>query len=330
MKTAKFAILLLLISSASIYYFGCDDSGTVPTEVRAGTITFTQVSQFPTMNTANDGLYNLWLIVTDTNGTPRPLNLGRFNVASNGTLVDASGNPLDLAMNLHDTIDLPRALYAIVTIEQGVVGQPGLSRLIAGPVVIYPDSVSAHLIFTDTVAFGTKGISILAPNSVFYHINTPTGPAGDCQKGIWFADEGGVASWPSNSALTQGLGWKYRGWLRNKVNGETLDLGVFYRADQPDLDGAGPCSGTTGQPYNTPGQDFINPGCSVNPINNIFDGTYEVFATLEPEFRGNNLPPFVFKLFYQGNIVSSLGCNRRDNMFTQRQNIPDVRMKITR
>ena len=132
MKIAKLVLLLFLISTASILYFGCDDSGTVPTEVRAGTITFTQVNKFQTMNPVNDGLYNLWLIVTDTNGVPRVLNLGRFNVSSNGSIVDGSGNPLDLAMNLHDTIDLPRALYALVTIESGVVGSPGPTRLISG------------------------------------------------------------------------------------------------------------------------------------------------------------------------------------------------------
>ena len=102
---------------------------------------------------------------------------------------------------------------------------------------------------------------------------------------------------------------------------------MFYRADQPDSDGPGTCAGTN-QPYTTPGQDYINTGCG--NITNIFDGTYEVFATLDPVSRGSGLPPFVFKIYYQGTIVNSLGCNRRDNMFTQRQNIPEVNMKITR
>ncbi len=328
MKIAKIVLLLLLIGSAGFYYFGCDDAGTVPTEVRAGTITFTQVNKFPTMTPVNDGLYNLWLIVTDTTGAPRPLNLGRFNVAPNGSLVDGSGNPVNLEMNLNDTIDLPRALYALVTIEQGVVTSPGATRFIAGPITVYPDSVSAHLIFTDTAAFGSAGISMLGPNSVLYHINTPTGTAGDCQKGIWFADEGGIPSWPTNSALRLDLGWKYRGWLKNKITGENIDLGTFKRADQPDSDGPGPCQGSVGPAYTTPGQDFVNPSCTT--VTNISDGSYEIFATLEPESRGGGLPPFVFKIYYQSTIVGSLGCNRRDNMFTQRQNIPNVLLRITR
>ncbi len=331
MKIAKLALVLLLVGSASIYYYGCDDAGTLPTEVRAGTITFTQVNLFRPLTPANDGLYNLWIIVADTSMNPRPLNLGRFNVTANGSLVDAGGNPLELAMNLHDTIDLARALYALITIEQGVVTSPGLTRLIAGAMTVYPDSVSAHLVFSDTAAFGSVGLSILGPNSVLYHLNTPTGTAGDCQRGIWFADEGGVPSWPTNSAINPSvLGWKYRGWLHNKATNEYMDLGTFQRADQQDSDGPGTCAGTTGQPYNTPGQDFVGPGCTTNPIVNISDGTYEIFATLEPNWRGSGLPPFVMKIYYQPNIVGSVGCNRRDNMFTQRQNIPDVRMRITR
>ena len=319
-QITKYFIIPLAALAAVFYISSCDDSGLLPTEVRAGQIVFEQVNKFPTLNPANDGLYNLWIVLADTGGIPRALSLGQFNVLSNGGLVNGNGNPVELEMNASDTVDLERAIYAFVTIEQGIVGVPGNTRLIAGPFSVYGDSVSSRLLFTDTAALGSVGASLLAPNAVFYHINTPTGTSGDCVKGIWFADLGGVASWPTGSVLNPGSGWKYRGWLRNKITGVSYDMGTFYKADQQDSDGAGVCAGTTGMAYETPGEDYVQIGCS--DILSISDGSHEVFGVLEPEGRQNNLPPFVLKIYYQSNIVPTLGCNRRDNMFTQRTLIP--------
>ena len=125
-----------------------------------------------------------------------------------------------------------------------------------------------------------------------------------------------------------GWGWQYRGWVRNKTTNEYFTTGTFYRADTVDSDWAGACADTLGTGYNVPGQDWDITGCT--NFASMLDGNHEVFVTLEPEFRSANIAPFVLKLYYQNLIVTSVGCNRRDNMFTQRQNLPSINLRVTR
>lgn len=327
MKILSYVLVVLVISS-SVFYYGCDDAGQIPVQETAGQVKFSQNVKLLPLDPVNDGLYNLWLILTDSLGAPRPTNVGRFNVLITGEIVDPSGNPLTFIVNPNDTIDLGRTLYSIISIDQGVVTQPGLTRILAGPVTVFADSINARMLITDTLAVGSPMSSALGPNSVLYIVNAPTGTAGDCGKGLWFCDTSGVPSWPLGSALRPGWGWRYHGYVRNKTTGEVFSTGVFYRADTTDSDGAGVCADTLGLPYSKPGEDWVLAGCST--LGNILDGNHETFVTLEPEFRGASVAPFVLKLYYQNSIVPSVGCNRRDNMFTQRSNIPDVSLRVTR
>lgn len=320
-------ILAVLVISGSVFYYGCDDSGQLPVELKAGQVVLKQNVNLPTLDPTTDGYYNLFVILADTLGNIRPSHVARFNVLTSGEIVDVSGNPLTLTMNPNDTVDLARALYSVISIDIGVVTEPGLTRIVAGPIAVYPDSVTAALRINDTAAVGSAMTAALGPNSVLYIVNTPTGTGSDCGKGIWFTDQDGIRSWPVGSGLNPGWGWKYQGYLRNKSTGELLPTGSFYDPDNFDSDGAGPCADTLGPAYNKPGQDWIRTGCG--NVSNILDGNYEVFATLEPESRSSAVP-FVLKLYYQNLIVSSLGCNRRDNMFTQRQNIPNIDLRVTR
>lgn len=320
-------VLVVLVIAGSVLYYGCDDAGQIPKELKAGQVTLKQNVNLPQLDPATDGYYNLFIILTDTLGNPRASHVARFNVLTSGAIVDVSGNPLTLSMNPNDTTDLPRALYSIISIDIGVVTAPGPTRIVAGPVTVHADSVTAKLLVTDTLAIGSAMTAALGPNSVLYIVNSPTGSIGDCGKGIWFTDQDGIRSWPVGSGLNPGWGWKYQGYLRNKSTGELLPTGSFYDPDNFDSDGAGPCADTLGPAYNKPGQDWIRTGCG--NVSNILDGNYEVFATLEPESRSSAVP-FVLKLYYQNVIISGLGCNRRDNMFTQRQNIPNIDLRVTR
>jgi len=320
--------LAILVISGSVLYYGCDDAGQLPKQETAGQVKLTQNVKLPTLDPATDGYYNLFVILADSLGNIRPSHLGRFNVLTSGDLVDINGNPLTLTMNPNDTIDLARALYSVISIDIGVVTVPGLTRIVAGPITVYPDSVTAALRINDTGAVGSAMTAALGPNSIFYIVNAPTGTLGDCGKGLWFCDENGVLSWPAGSGLTPGRGWLYHGYVRNKVSGEIYSTGTFYDPDNFDSDGAGSCADTLGTAYSKPGQDWVKTGCST--VGNILDGNHETFVTLEPEFRSGSLPPFVLKLYYQNVIVSGLNCNRHDNMFTQRQNIPNVNLRVTR
>ena len=327
MKILSYVLAVLVITS-SVFYYGCDDAGKLPVQETAGQVKLLQNVKLPSLDPVNDGLYNLWIALTDTLGNARITHIARFNVLTSGEIVDPSGNPLTMTVNPNDTLDLARAFYSIISIDQGVVTQPGPTRIVAAPVSVLSDSVTSRMRVYDTLAIGSSMISALGPNSVLYIINTPTAGAGNCGKGIWFCDQDGVLSWPVGSNLRPGWGWQYRGWVHNKVTDEYYTTGTFYRADTTDSDGAGSCADTLGLPYQRPGEDWVQTGCT--NINTIADGNFEVFATLEPEFRQNSAPPFVLKLYYQNIIISGLGCNRRDNMFTQRQNIPDVSLRITR
>jgi hypothetical protein len=324
----KISYLFVILAVFSFSFIACDDAGLIKPGNLAGNVSFVQKTKLPTLDPANDGLYNLWIIIADTLGSPRLSHLGRFNVLANGTIVDVSNNPFKFTVNPNDTIDLERAIYAIVSIDMGVVNQPGPTRILAGPFSVTSDSVYTRMTVSDTLAMGSAIAAALVPNAVLYIVNAPTAQPWNCFKGIWFCKENGELSWPSGSALTPGRGWRYQGYLRNKFTNEIYPMGTFYNPDGQDSDGAGACSDTFGVAYSKPGQDWVKIGCS--SLNNILDGNHEVFATVEPEFRATGIAPFVMKLYHQNFIVTSVGCNRQDNMFTRRENFPDVYLGITK
>lgn len=321
-------ILAVLVITGSVIYYGCNDSGKLPEEEKAGQVTLRQSVNLLPLDPVNDGYYNLFLVLTDSFGAPRTIHLGRFNVTAAGTIVDENGNPKTLSVPANDTIDIPRSLYTVISVDVSPVVFPGPSRIIAGPVTVYRDSITSKMLTSDTAAIGRSMNAIQSSNSVLYIINAPTGNSGDCAKGIWFCNQDGNSSWNTGSALTPGWGWIYQGFIRNRSTGEVYSTGRFYDPEQADFDGAGPCSDTLGTAYTKPGQDWVKTGCS--SISKIDDGNFEAFVTLQPESRSETLSPFVYRIYMQGNIINNLGCNRVDNVFTQRQNIPDVNLKITR
>lgn len=321
-------LLVFLVIAFSGLYYGCDDAGKLPVEEPAGQVILTQNINFLPLDPTTEGYYNLFLVLTDSFGTPRSIHLGRFNVTTSGTIVDENGNPKALSVPANDTVDIERSLYSIISIDESPVVFPGPSRILAGPVTVHRDSVTARLLMKDTVAVGSSMNAILSTNSVLYIINAPTGSPGDCSKGLWFCGQDGNSSWNPGSALLPGRGWIYQGFIRNRSTGEIFSTGRFYDPEQADFDGAGVCADTLGIAYNKPGQDWVKQGCS--PVSRIDDGNHEAFVTLQPESRNDILPPFVMKLYRQSNIILNLGCNRVDNVFTQRQNLPDVNLRITR
>lgn len=320
----SFSLIILL----SALYFGCDDSGTLPVEETAGQVKVTQNIKLLPLDPTLDGYYNLFLVLTDSFGTPRTVHLGRFNVTAAGTIVDESGNPKTLTVPVNDTVDLSRSLYSIISIDPSPVIFPGPTRIVAGPVTVYRDSITARMKMNDTVAVGSSMDAVLSVNSVVYIINAPTGLSGDCSKGIWFCANDGISSWAPGSAIIPGRGWIYQGWIKDRATGNYTSTGRFYDPDQADMNGAGSCADTFGVAYTKPGEDWVKQNCS--SVTRIDDGNHEAFVTLQPEGRSETLPPFILKLYHQNNIIFGLGCNRVDNVFTQRQNMADISLRVTR
>lgn len=319
-------LLIFFVMASSVLYYSCDDSGIIPQESTAGIITFNQILKLPTLDPPNDGFYCLWILLTDTSNAPRILNLGTFNVLPNGSAVDINGEPITFTMIPADTVDLGRAVYSVVTVQKDQFVTPSNTVILGGPFTVTNDSVTAELRFNDPLALGTVGDTLIQRRHRGYMINTPSNSGANCEKGIWFATPSGESTLPEVQ-LNSGGGWQFRGWLRNKITNETFSTGVFFDPRAADLDGAGPCSGSE-QGYNAPGQDWVQPGCA--NIVNIYDGNHEVFIVLEPRGRTDVLPPFNLKLYWQSIIVSSLGCNRFDNLFSQSELLPKARIRITR
>lgn len=326
MRYYKYLVILLAVS-VSIFYYACDDSGVLPTKVNTGDVLIQQSSNLRVLDPANDGYYYLWIQLADTLGVQRWRILATFNVTSTGAFVDASGNTVTPIVSPLDTVDIARASICLITIQQSTSAEPGPTRILGGVFDAYIDSVSTALTFNSPLALGTAGDTLLRQGtSRLYMINTPTNAGNNCEKGVWFCDTMGNSYLP-NIPLNPGGGWQYRGWVQDKTSHIYTSTGAFYDPKAQDQDAAGPCPGTDPLTYNAPGQDWIN-GCG--NVNNLLDGGHEVFLVIEPEGRTDAAPPFNFKIYYQPNIVPSVGCRRIDNVFGQSQNVPSARIRITR
>ncbi|MCC7159236.1 MAG: hypothetical protein IT281_06840 [Ignavibacteria bacterium] len=325
MKKIKY-LLPILVILCTVFYYSCDDSGQLPTDISAGQIVFTQTVNLMTLDPA-DGQYHMWILVRDTTGIPRILNLGRFNVNGEGALVDGSGNPVTLKLNDVDTVDIARAEYCIVTIEPVFATVPGRTVILAGSFTSIADSVSAPLKMSDPLALGSTGDTLLKNLGRLYIINTPTNGGVNCNKGMWFCDTSGNSYLP-NAQLDPGGGWQYRGWVHNKVTNVYTTTGAFFNPLAADLDGAGPCRGDSSA-YNAPGQDWVIdtiPGCGGI---NLTDGNYEVFIELEPKDRIGALP-FGMKIYWQNIIIPNFNCRRLDNLFSQFSKLPRAYVRISK
>lgn len=325
MNLLKYLVLFLVICSSALYY-SCDDAGVVSRNV-AGEVSFIQEASLKPLDPAVDGLYNMWVLIADSLGNQRYLNLGRFNVLTNGSLVNENGDPMALKVDPSDTVDLGRVINCRVTIEQGTVVTPGPVVLLGGTFTVYFDSVVTNLRISDPLALGATGDSLSKPGrSGLYILYTPSNNGVECEKGIWMTDENGNPSLP-DVQLNPGGGWRFRGWVRNKLTNEHFTTGSFYNPAASDSDEAGPCAGTL-PGLNGPGQDWISMGCA--NVTNLRDGNYEVFVVLEPRYRDFNLPPFNLKVYWQSVISPSLGCSRNDNLFSQHGALPKGKLKISK
>jgi hypothetical protein len=329
MKITKSFIFVLTVFVAVLFY-SCDDSGQNPKFTPKGQVSFTHINLKP-LDPNIDGLYNLWLGI-DSSGNTSWFNLGQFNINSYGQVVDAQGNNMVFTFN-GDTTKLDNAKYSTVTIGNDPVG----TVLLADHLIVNSDSVSGSLWMGDDLALGNIALHLYGQGypqaSAYYNVSSPTSNNTLCKQGIWFCDSNGNNTFSDGLRLTQGNGWIYEGWLNDESSNSYYSTGRFYDPYNADLDGAGPCAGSSGPPYNKPGQDWTTSGAGCPNITNIFTGNFGVFITIEPENESGNslLSPFFLKLFYQRDIVSSMTCKRLDNLFNQNTlgAFPRGRLKIT-
>lgn len=303
-------ILFVFILVLSITYFSCDDAGQDPNQPRPpkGQITFTHANLKP-IDPYMNGLYVLWLAL-DSSGNRTWYDLGHFNVTTSGEITDSLGNTPFTFTFTGDTNSLVYATKSTVTLGYDPVG----SVLIGADLVMYSDSATGDFWMANDLAFGDVGKRLLAvppfPRANGgYMLNSPTTNNAQCTRGIWFCDTNQVTTFTPELILNPGNGWHFEAWLHNRTTNEYYSLGKFFNFYNADLDGAGPCAGTSGPGYNYPGQDFISstPPCPTIPaFNNV---NFDLTVTIEPEWETGAAvsKPFYLVLFGVSSIYS--GCN---------------------
>lgn len=314
-----------------IIFYSCDDAGQGPNLIPKGQISLTHLN-LKTLDPNVDGLYTLWLSI-DSSGTLIWYSLGQFNINAYSQIVDAQGNIMVFEFP-GDTNMLDNSKIATVTVgNSGPLG----TVLVSNAVTVNSDSVTGSLWMAHADAFGDVGSRIIGNGypvaHAYYHLSSPTTNNVQCLQGLWFSDTLGNNLFSDGLVLPIGNGWVYEGWLNDESTNSFYSTGRFYDPYNADLDGAGQCAGSSGPPYNRPGQDWITSGTGCPNITNISNGNYGVFISVEPE---NESPqglavPFFLKIFYQNNIAASLGCIRVDNVFNMSVTggMPRCKLRIT-
>ena len=317
--------LAILVITGSIFYYGCDDSGFIPTPLPTGQIYLNQSNLKPLIQDV-DGWYQLW-IALDTLNTREWYSAGAFNISYSGAIVDLNGAPMTFNFN-GDTNRLNLSAHALITIEKQVVFTPGALRLISGSLSVNSDSAFGQLKMSGSEAFGNMGLVLIgddnncpvtAPNNCAigsYILQSPTTSNADCLKGLWFATTSGNSTFPDGLDIPGSLGWTYEAWVVQNSTQIFHSLGRFNGFNQADSDGPGSCPGSNPvKTYNSvPGQEYAA-GCLNGE--NLNNGDFGVFITIEPNNEsGTSLSsPFPIKLFLRSVIQSSLNCGVNDVYF---------------
>ena len=129
--------------------------------------------------------------------------------------------------------------------------------------------------------------------------------------------------------------WVYELWVAdtsNPLNPVYYSAGRYKDPLGPDFDGAGSCSGPE-VPYSKPGQDWVMEPCISGKPQDINNGNYSIFITLEPSLEQNGTSayssPFFLKLYREESVMGV--CYFKGGMESIASNnnlIPDATLKI--
>ena len=190
---------------------------------------------------ANGFHYEGWAIIDGS-----PVSTGKFNVNSNGDLVDLDGKVIENG-EFDTDVDLSGATAIVLTIEPANDTDlvPTDTHYLAGSV----SDLSATLTVGHAAALGDN----FAGASGKYILATPT-DGGDTNErsGIWFVELSSGGLQAGLELPTLPAGWVYEGW--GVINGTPVTTGRFIGAAGADQ--AAPYSGSeAGPPF--PGEDFL-------------------------------------------------------------------------
>jgi hypothetical protein len=334
MKKYKSYFVFFLILS-SFVYFSCDDSGFI-NSIPKGTTSFSQ-KNLKHLDPNVDGLFELWLKL-DSSGNVIYQSLGRFNINGSGGVVDISGNPMVFKYG-GDTNSLYLASSCLITIEPpgDNNSEPSSAVLLSGTANVANDSINSHLTLDGQEALSAAGHLIMTPYHFYppYILAAPTSVPQNCTRGIWLCDSVGNSDYLPEGQITS-PGWTYELWVEDKSNPQNpiyFPAGRYKNPLGPDFDGAGPCAGT-GVPYSKPGQDWVSDSCTIAKPQDINNGNYLVFVTLEPTQEQYNSAaynsPFFLRVYYTQTV--QLPCYRKGRIdaAANYNTLPEARVKITK
>jgi len=206
--------IFLFIGILSMLFVACDKDKNITTMGPTGqhTIQLSLQGLFP----LNGGYhYEGWAII---NGAP--VSTGKFNVNSNGEIVDLNGNIIG-NQEFQTTVDLSNTVAVVITIEpdNDTDPAPAETHYLAGDV-----NGSAAML---TVGHGSALANDFSSATGEYILATPTnGSNTDEKSGVWFLNPPSTTFGFNLSGLeVLANGYHYEGWAI--VNGQPVSTGKF-------------------------------------------------------------------------------------------------------
>lgn len=215
------------------------------------------------------------------------VSIGSFSVAADGTLRMPSGGTATFLLPPEANTQLLKDI--VVSVQTRPTEQPQ-SIVIGGAFTGDATTARADLHMAYRDAFGVDFSHVTGTCTIV----APTSPS-DSNSGAWFVELGSTTTPGIRNLPALPSGWQYEGWVvRTRTGSDVtyLSTGKFLRADSADFDGPGPFAGTAGQPFNYPGQDFVQGSGAIPDLRN---GEYSFMVTIEPA-NDNSQQPFFLTL----------------------------------
>ncbi|HJY62640.1 MAG TPA: hypothetical protein VJ455_00675 [Ignavibacteria bacterium] len=306
MRYFRLITLIIILTAASSIINSCNDSG-VETATNSGSLT---VQNLKPLTTSIEGYYEAFVSIETSadHGDEAYRTIGKFNVLTNGSLVDKNGNPYKPDLSRIPNINAIED--AIITIEPPGDNDtiPGESRIAGGLKTVSGSELIFNLSMNYTEVLGTRADQIASAPEANYVLAAPTtGDTNQYKRGSWFSKNiNGTQAGLTLPVIPDTLGWWYQAWIIDTTSQDYYySMGRFYNSSAGDDNSS--CDTNIAPPWNLPGQDWIRLSCfgANPPITDLTTGKYKILVTLEPKFeQGSALNlPFFIKL-YETNIMS--------------------------
>jgi hypothetical protein len=300
MKFSIKILLTLLLTSLTIFYSGCDDSGVIPIKNDV-TTSFTNLKR---LDYPSEGIYEAFIGFDDDlkdHGNEKYVSLGRFNISIYGQIVDVSGAPLILKFkDKPGNINL--AADAIVTIEPANDNDtlPNGPHILGGIKTEIGDNLIFDVSMHSSHVLGNIASQFISDNARFTYATPTSLDTTDEYKGIWFCNPSNGDKTISCLAIPDSLDWLYEAFIILKSDTSQIwSLGKFSDPNAADQDGAGPYKGLDGLEWQKPGQDYLNN--SPLPDSVLNTGSFRLMISLIP--KTGLFSPYYLRLFIK-DIVS--------------------------